>query len=173
MPGQMAEIGATSVMLAMLAVAVVTDLRAGKVYNYLTVPCAVAGLALGAVTGGFAGLAGRVLAMAAVVGAVLFLSKVARLGGGDVKLLMAVAALKGLHFICWTMLLTGVLGGLLALVVTLRRRAMKQTAFGLLTVILSSGGGAPTKLASGSATGEISYSIAIAAGAILALVLGA
>jgi prepilin peptidase CpaA len=164
---------ATSLMLAMLAVAVVTDLRTGKIRNWLTVPCAAAGLALGGAAGGWSGAADRGLGAAAALGVVLLLSSLVALGGGDGKLLIAVGALKGLHFACWAMLLTGVCGGVVAAVVMIRRRAVKQTALTVMSNLVSSAGGVPTDLAAGSAVGKIPYSIAIALGSLAALALGA
>jgi len=167
------EIAATSLMLAMLAVAVVTDLRTGKIYNKLTVPCAAAGVAFGGITAGLAGAADRMLGAAVVLGAVLLLSALVGLGGGDAKLLMAVGALKGFHFAIWAMLLTGVFGGVLAVVMMVRRRAVKRTALNMITNMLSNAGGVPTDLSAGSPLGKIPYSIAIALGSLTALVLGA
>ncbi|UCH36156.1 MAG: prepilin peptidase [Armatimonadota bacterium] len=169
----MFEIVATSLMIAMLAVAVVTDLRSGKIYNKLTVPCAAAGLTLGGVAGGAAGLGDHALGAGIALGAVLMLSAVAGLGGGDAKLLIAVGALKGFHFTIWAMLLTGVFGGVLAAVWMIRRRAVRATAVNMLTNLLANAGGVHTDLATGSALGKIPYSIAIALGSLAALALGA
>jgi len=166
-----AEIAATSLMTAMLAVAVVSDLRSGKVRNWLTVPCAAAGLALGGLGGGLTGLGDHALGAAAALAAVLMLSGLVRLGGGDAKLLIAVGALKGFHFAVWAMLLTGVFGGVLAAVVIIRRRAVKQTAVNMIANMVSSPSGVRMNLAAGSAVGKIPYSVAIALGAIAALAL--
>jgi prepilin peptidase CpaA len=160
-------------MTAMLAVAVATDLRSGKIYNKLTVPCIAAGLALGAVAGGLPALGDRALGAAVVVAVVLLLSAAAGLGGGDAKLLIAVGALKGFHFSIWAMLLTGVFGGVLALVMMIRQRAVKRTAINLVANMLANTGGVRTDLAAGSALGKIPYSIAIALGSLAALALGA
>ena len=159
-------------MLAMLAVAVVTDLRASKIYNWLTVPCAAAGLGLGALANGLPGAADRALGAVVVLGVVLVLPALVRLGGGDAKLLIAVGALQGLHFAIWAMLLTGVFGGVLAAVVIIRRRAVKQTAVNMIANMVSSPSGVRMNLAAGSAVGKIPYSVAIALGSIAALALG-
>jgi len=157
----------------MLAAAIVTDLRRGKIYNKLTVPCAMAGLALGGIAAGWSGVADRALGAAVVLAAVLMLAAAAGVGGGDAKLLIAVGALKGFHFAIWALLLTGVFGGAVAAVVVLRRHAVKQTAVNLIANMLSNAGGVPTDLGAGSAVGKIPYSIAIALGSLAALALGA
>ena len=157
----------------MLGVAVVTDLRTGRIYNKVTVPCAAAGLVLGGISQGLPGVGDRVLGAAVPLAAVLLLSRLARLGGGDVKLLMGVGALKGLHFAIWAMLLTGIFGGVLAAVTIIRRRALKATAFNMVANMLSNAGGVRSDLAEGSVAGGIPYSIAIALGSATALVLRA
>jgi prepilin peptidase CpaA len=161
MTAHLTEIAGTGIMLVMLAVAVITDVRAGRIYNWLTAPGAALGLTLGLLAGAGAAL-----------GASLLLSSFLPLGGGDVKLLIAVGALKGFHFGVWAMLLTGVFGGALALGVMLRRRAVKQTALNLIANMLSNAGGLRTDLAEGSPAGRIPYSIAIALGSAAALALG-
>ncbi len=167
----MTEQIATIVMLAMLAAAVATDLHKGKIYNWLTAPCAAAGLALGLASGGMAGLADRLLGAAAALAVVLLVFHLARLGGGDIKLLLAVGALGGLHFVLWAMLLTGLSGGLLAAVYILRRRAAKQTALNIITNMLSNAGALRIESAAASAVGKIPYSLAIALGSVAALAL--
>jgi len=154
----------TGLMLATLAVAMVTDLRSGKIRNWLTAPAVAAGLALGAIGGGLPAVGDRVLGAVVVLAAVAVLARVSHLGGGDIKLLVAVAALQGFRFALWTLLLAGVFGGLLAAAVMLRRRAVKATMVGMFTAMLSNAGGVPTDLASGSVGGRIPYSIAITLG---------
>jgi prepilin peptidase CpaA len=173
MQGQLVELAAIAVVLAMLAAALLADLRTGKIPNWITAPGAAVGIALGAAGAGLPGLADRLCGMGAVLVAVLLLSRAARLGGGDIKLLMAVGALKGFHFALWAMLLTGVFGGLVAAVVVLRRRAMKETALNLMVAaMLPNTGGPSTTIPAAPAAAKIPYSIAIALGSLSALGLG-
>jgi prepilin peptidase CpaA len=156
----------------MLAVAVITDVRVGKVYNKLTVPCAAAGLTLAGLGGGRAGLGDHALAAGAALAVGLVLSGRGKVGGGDATLLIAVGALKGFPFVVWAMLLTGVAGGALAGALLIRRRALRQTAANMVANMLSTAAGVPTDLAAGSALGKIPYSVAIALGSVAALALG-
>lgn len=165
------EMAATSVMLAMLVVSMATDLRMGKIFNALTVPCALAGLALGAIAGGLTGITDHLLGAAMVLIILLFLSPFARLGGGDIKLLMAVGALQGVHFTLWALLFTGVAGGLLALVAVVRRRVLKHTTANLLSNLVLKARGISMDLATGSTLGKIQYSFAITIGVLTALAL--
>lgn len=87
----------TGLVLLLTLICAVTDWRHGKVYNALTFPAALIGLALSAV------LNPSSLSVSALglLGCLFFfgiLWYVGGLGAGDVKLLAAVGALKGLPF---------------------------------------------------------------------------
>jgi prepilin peptidase CpaA len=156
-------------MVAMLVVAVATDLRSGKIYNWLTFPCMGVGLALGAV-GGLPELGDRALGLSIAVVLALMLSAAARMGGGDIKLLMALGALQGAHFLLWAMLLTGVMGGAMAVIWIVRRRMVRETALNLAVNVMGRAAGLPVDMARGSPAGKMPYSVAIALGALAALV---
>lgn len=96
------------VVLVFLAVCTVfTELKHGKIYNWLTIPAILTGLllasfrGLGELQGAFAGM---------VIGGGIFLipylmSGLATgrpvIGGGDVKFTAAVGSLTGVHFTLW------------------------------------------------------------------------
>jgi len=89
-----------SLMFAALGVAVVTDVRSHKVYNWLTFPAVAAALLLGALGGwgsflfslqGFG--AGMALGLAYMV---FF-----RMGAGDAKLLIVIGAFAGPAFVLY------------------------------------------------------------------------
>src|SRR5688572_12919367 len=82
-----------------LAWAVVTDLRSRRISNRLTVPVMALGLAAGGLWGGWGGLANSVSGL--LLGAALLLLPwvFGALGGGDLKLMAAVGALKGPYFV--------------------------------------------------------------------------
>lgn len=165
------ETVALILLLAMLAVSIATDLRAGKIYNAVTVSCALAGLALAAAGGGIRGIGDHLLGVVVVVLILLVLAPLGRLGGGDIKLLMAVGALQGLSFALWALLFTGIAGGLLALGVTIRRRQLKRAAAAITVDAVSLAMGVPDAPFSRPAAGKMLYSLAIAAGALAALAM--
>jgi prepilin peptidase CpaA len=157
------------IMMGLLATAVYTDLRLGKIYNKLTIPCAAFGIALNAGQHGVEGLVQSVGGAALVVGLfVLFAPKVG-IGGGDTKLMMAVGALTGLRFAVWAMLVSALIGGILALWVVARRRMLSETARSLATSMYL---GAPLDFNTGSGSIRFAYSPAIALGSLVTLLLG-
>ena len=112
------------VLVALLAVTSAIDVRTRRIPNALTFPTVALGLALGGVFGGLDGL--RDSTMGAGLGvAMLFPFFVLRwMGAGDVKLLMAVGALKGPEFVFFACLWSGVFGGAFALFGLVRSRRL-------------------------------------------------
>ena len=158
--------------LAMLLItAVYTDLRYGKIYNKLTFPCMAVGLAFGFANHGLHGLL-MSLAGIGVVLALYLLAYSKAIGGGDIKLMMAVGSLIGFKLAVWAILFSAAIGGILALIVMARYKTVRSTAKNLAThaylkVVLR----APVELAGGSRANWFRYSPAIALGTLLTLLI--
>lgn len=99
---------------AISGVAALTDLARGRIYNWLTVPAFLAGLAYSGYEGGLEGVV--FAALGAFLGLVLYgwMFFIGHLGGGDVKLLMALGAWGGPAYCLETGLLGVLLGGVMA-----------------------------------------------------------
>lgn len=99
---------------AISLIAAATDLAWGRIFNWLTVPGFALGLALSAYAGGWAGLGDA--ALGAGTGLVLYgwMFWLGVMGGGDVKLLMAIGAWGGLRYAQEVAFLSLFLGGALA-----------------------------------------------------------
>lgn len=150
-------------VLAIVAIAVVTDVRRRKIYNALTFPAMVLGFAVNGVQDGPGGL--LFTAAGLLLGAALFILPVAFLGrgAGDLKLLAAIGALGGPVFVLWCGLLTGVAGGVFALLVLVRRRRFGVVAAGMALDVMS-------RQVPAAASGlRLPYAVPIAAGAVLTL----
>lgn len=115
------------VLIALLLVASVTDVRQGRIFNWITYPGLIAGLLFGATEITEAGhlkfdttgLTESLLGIAGCGGIMLACFLFSDMGGGDVKLLAAVGAFLGLQHgltaLLWTIVLGGVSG--LALII--------------------------------------------------------
>ena len=110
--------------LSMLLIAVWTDIRRGKIYDWLTLPAIFLGLALSVVEGGIGPLLLRSLLGALLAGGVFWVFYLFNaVGGGDVKLMAAVGALMGLGFTISALLVISLVGAFMAvLAMTFRRR---------------------------------------------------
>jgi Flp pilus assembly protein protease CpaA len=154
-----------ALMVAAAAIAVVTDVRERCIPNVLTVPLAVAGLGIGAVSGGLDGL---VMAFAGgLTGVLLFLLPVAKLGWGmgDLKLAAAVGAVGGPNFVLWMALYATAAGGLFGVVWLTRQGQFARVVGGMQ-------GDLRSRQAPGARSGlSIPYAVPLAAGMAIALLI--
>jgi prepilin peptidase CpaA len=163
----------TALVAAVLVLAIAaayTDLRWGKIFNALTLPFALLGLALNSIGGGWEGFLLSIEGLGVGFGLWLLSSLLGRImGGGDIKLLMAFGALQGPGFLLLTLLYGALAGGVMALVVALRRGILVRTFKSLgASMYLRATCGAPMEVSEGGV--RLPYAIALAVGAIIALV---
>ena len=144
------------------------DLRTRRVPNRLTASIAVLGLALAAwhatgvtVAGALAGLALGLLLMLPghLIGAT---------GAGDVKLFAAIGTLLGPTHIVMAFLYTAIAGGVLAVIVAMRRRRLQETVE-RTAVLVRTGGSNVGEIERGTGNNRFAYAPAIAIGALAAL----
>ncbi|MBI6545877.1 MAG: prepilin peptidase [Cyanobacteria bacterium NC_groundwater_1444_Ag_S-0.65um_54_12] len=167
-------------LVPLLLIAVYTDWRWQKIFNWLTFPAILLGLLLAALTGlGQGGLAaGSSAILSALAGAglmiVIFflLLQTGGMKAGDLKLMTAVGAWLG-----WPLALSALVdvflaGGVLALSWAIAHRALGRTIRQVRDFFWALAGGmAPQDLLPESAAPLFPYGIAIAAGTILAMLL--
>ncbi len=129
----MMTIVTTTLTVLLVAAAVYTDVRWGKIFNHLTMPAIVLGLIINSL----AGLNGFVHSIAGVgLGLGLFLVSCLLgriLGGGDIKLLMAIGALQGPTFLAWTICYAAIIGGVLATIIAVRHGILLEKIKALFT----------------------------------------
>jgi prepilin peptidase CpaA len=152
--------------------AVYTDVRWGKIFNALTLPALLVGLALNSAVGGWSGalLSAEGIALGFALFVVsAFFGRI--LGGGDIKLLMAIGALQGPYFLAWALFYTVLVGAVLALGVGLYRGVLGQRIRLLVaSLYLRINQGVPMEMneAAGSSP-RLPYAIAIALGSVVAI----
>ncbi len=112
------------------AVAAFTDVRYGKVYNWLTAPALALGLTINGLTMGVPGLLLALKGVGVAVLVLLALSVIGRLmGGGDAKLLMAAGSLLGPGLLLKSFAYGAIVGGIIALVLmACRGRLVREMA---------------------------------------------
>lgn len=157
-------------LLALVGIAVFTDLRERRIPNWLTGSGVLIGVTLAAIeTGGFptAALLGVVTAL--VIGFPLF--ALGGFGAGDVKLLAAVGAFVGSGGLLPVVIYGGLAGGFLALGSAIRRGVVVpvlMSSWDLLLHLVTFGrrGERPTLTTPGAHA--VPYGVAIAVGAVVA-----
>jgi prepilin peptidase CpaA len=108
------QIDATYAILAISVSGALTDLVCGKIFNWLTIPALILGIAASTWFGGWAGLSTAVLGISAGLLLYGWMFILGAMGAGDVKFLMALGAWGGLRFAVQTALLGVLVGGLFA-----------------------------------------------------------
>ena len=157
------------VLVTGLTAAVVTDIRARRIPNWLTAGIAAAGFGIAA-AGGQVTLAQAALGM--LTGLLLMLPGhvIGATGAGDVKLMAAIGAVVGTGSILRVFLYSAVAGGVFALAVAMRRGQLQQTVFDA-TRLVTAPSSARLAIESSGRANRFAYGPAIAAGTFLSLVV--
>ena len=92
-------------------------------------------------------------------------------GAGDVKLMAAIGAIVGPGLVINAFLFTAVAGGILAIVVALRRRRLSAT-LATTARMIAAPAGARQEIASATPSSRFAYGPAIAVGSVLAALIG-
>ena len=114
-------------LLLIVVVSGITDLLNRKIYNCITFPGVVMGVALNCHIHGFNGLITSLLGfiICAVIFIILFIW--GGFGAGDVKLMMAIGAIAGHKLIFDLILYSAIAGGIMANIVIIKNKKFIQT----------------------------------------------
>lgn len=159
------------VVVLTVLVAAYTDIRWGKIYNWLTLPAIVLGWVLNFAFDGLPGLGTSLAGFALAFGIGFVLFNLKALTGGDVKLIAAIGALMGVKFAVAMLLYTGLAGGVLGFWWSARHGSLKATAgrFRQMVRVLVVPGMVLEKPLHESDSPPMPYGLAIAAGTLLRL----
>lgn len=170
-------------LAAVVIVAAVSDLKTGRIPNWITVPGAALGLALHAYHGALQGALSSLVGTALGLGIFMILHLTGGMGAGDVKLFGAVGALVGPQALVWVFIFTGLLGGIAAIALAMARGRLRPTLAQTGQLLLSFGRRLPrlrarhgweearqASLLHAPGALRLPYGAVIAAGALLFLV---
>ncbi len=149
--------------------ATVIDLRTRRIPNELTAAMTGIGIALAATGVSGISVGGSFLGYA--LGLVLMLPgyRLGATGAGDVKLLAAVGAIVGPALVVTAFFCTALAGGVLAVMVAVRRRRLAATLTGTGRLIGAEG---RRQIETATASSRFAYGPAIAAGSVIATLIG-
>jgi len=146
-----------------------TDLWSRRIPNLLVLAGLFTGLFIAVLTAGLEGLAFSLMGAAAGFSLLLLPYLLGGMGGGDVKLMMALGAILGPVSIFWVFIYTCLVGGVIALgVIIISGRWQVIAANGLLRLGIAMS--YPRHLPSQNQA--IPYGVAIAAGVVIFLIQG-
>ena len=147
--------------------AAVIDLRTRRIPNALTGSLAVVGLGLAAAQLGTVGIGGAIVGFLLGFAFMLPGNMFGATGAGDVKLFAAAGAILGPATTVRAFMFTAIAGGVLALVVALRRRRLAQT-ISLTAGLVAGSQSAVPAIESPAADNRFAYAPAIAIGVVMA-----
>ena len=159
----------SAALTLLLVVAAWTDYRSRRIPNAITISGLAAALLLRAVVGPEAIIEGLVGALLAFV-LTLPLLMLGVIGGGDVKLLIAIGAFMGPRHFLWAAVLIAIIGGMMAVIDAGRRGALLPVLFNCGQIMkhwATFGRRGANRSFSSVGAMTIPYGVAIAAGALL------
>ena len=161
-------------VIALVCLAMYSDLRWRKIPNCLTLPAIALGFVLNFVGNGWNGLLFALIGFLVGMGLLMLPYLLGGMGGGDVKLMGALGALLGSHAVINVFLYTSLIGGMIAIAVAIANRnlieMLKRIVLFLKCVFLFQ---APsTGAAVFQKSPSMPYGVAMGAGTLLYLVAG-
>ncbi len=167
------DIAAAIMLLAALAVAVITDLRSQRIPNWLTFPLMLLGLVTHTVMGGWDGLLFSSAGFGLGLGVMLIPFLLGMMGAGDVKLMAGVGAWLGANTAFAAFLFTCLAGGLYALVVLFRHmdhlKAVLANFRASVLILLSSHRFEYVPVETERTLPRLCYGVAIAVGTVVSM----
>lgn len=162
---------AFTALAAGVVIATVVDIRTRRIPNLVT--AAMAGAGFGFAATGLSGVSLGAAVLGFFVGLLLMMPGhvLGATGAGDVKLMAAVGTLVGPGLVVKAFLFTALAGGVLAVAVALRRRRLVATFAGTARLI-SAPTDARSELKAATPSSRFAYGPAIAAGSIIAGLVG-
>jgi len=159
--------------ILLLALCAYWDLRYRKIPNWATLPAIVLGLGMNAMQHGWGGIKASGLGLLVGFGALLVLFLLSWMGGGDVKLMAAVGALKGFPFVLSALFYSLVVGVVIGVVMLIWKRKTLKTFKNLFMVV----GSRVTKLVpkqdiDRQEAQKIPFGVAIIIGTLWAMIMG-
>lgn len=159
--------------LLLLGVCAYWDLRYRKIPNWATLPGVILGLVMNCLLHGWAGIRTSGTGLLVGFGALLVLFVLSWMGGGDVKLMAAIGALKGYPFVVSALWYSLIAGVLLGVVMLIWNRKTLRTFKNLCLVIASRLSPlVPKQDIKREETQKIPFGLAIVLGTLWAMIVG-
>ena len=122
------EITKLVILAIILLIAVVSDIRFHKIFNWLTFPAMVVAVSYHSYMSGLQGLIFSVVGIFVGIGLLILFYFKGGMGAGDVKLMGAVGGMIGAKGVFVAFLCTALVGGIFAIVLLTLHGRLKETA---------------------------------------------
>lgn len=127
---------AYALLIALIVICFYTDLVHKKIYNWATLPGIAIGFLLNGVFAGLPGLKSSGIGFAIGFGCLFLLFLLGGMGGGDVKLMGAIGAIKGYPFIISALVYSILVGGFIAFAVLIWKKKFLRTMFKIFLFLI-------------------------------------
>jgi prepilin peptidase CpaA len=159
--------------LLLLGLSAYWDLKYRKIPNWATLPAIVLGLGLNGLLLGWGGMKASGLGFLVGFGALLVLFILSWMGGGDVKLMAAVGALKGYPFVVSALFYSLIVGVVIGVAMLIWNRKTLRTFKNLFFVVGSRLSSViPKQDIKREETQKIPFGLAIVLGTVWAMIMG-
>jgi len=125
-----------AILIPLAATVMYHDVRYRRIPNMLVLTALIAGLAINSLFGGWHGLGSSLLGFGLGFIPMLLLHIFGAMGAGDVKLFGAVGTILGVSVMPITLVLVAMLGGMLAILTTLRAGTVLTTLHGVIRIFV-------------------------------------
>ncbi len=124
------------ILSLLLIISAYFDITKKKIPNFITFPVILWGLLTYTIFDGFTGF--KFSGFGFLVGLSVFLIPfiLGGMGGGDVKLMAAIGALKGWRFVLYTTIYTGLAGGVIVIIILIKEKKLGITLKRVIAIIL-------------------------------------
>lgn len=115
------------ILFIALAISFITDVKGRRILNAVTFPAIIIGLISNTVANGWDGFLYSSLGLLTGFAVLVIPYALNGMAAGDVKLMMAIGALKGSAFVFGSFLYIAVIGGIIAFIILISKRELKST----------------------------------------------
>lgn len=126
----------TVATIVLLVVCFYTDITQKKIYNWITLPGIGIGLLMNGIFSGVAGLKSAGIGFALGFGFLFIIFLFGGMGGGDVKLMGAIGAIKGYPFIISALVYSILVGGFIAFAVLIWKKKFLRTMWKIFLFLI-------------------------------------
>ncbi|WP_458413553.1 A24 family peptidase [Schinkia sp. CFF1] len=113
-----------TLLIVILGISLFTDIKYRKILNVVTFPAMILGLLLNMFTHGWDGFLFSFYGLLTGFALLIIPYLLGGMAAGDVKLLMAIGALKGTAFVIGSFLYIAIIGGIIALIILIMKREL-------------------------------------------------
>ncbi|WP_071394552.1 A24 family peptidase [Bacillus tuaregi] len=114
----------TFILFTALIISFFTDVKDRRIFNIITFPAMIIGILIHTMTNGLDGLVFSMMGLGTGFALLIIPYALKGMAAGDVKLLMAIGALKGTAFVIGSFLYIAIAGGIIALAILIIKKEL-------------------------------------------------